>query len=225
MDPPPNFVSTQEAGELLGVSVQQVRRLAEAGAINRVARGLIDRRSVEHYLASGPGGRTRVWAEATAWGAIALLSGQPAEWLTSSQTSRIRSTLRAVHDPRELAIRLRGRATTTTYAGDSTAEDVIRERLSHPDGRGPLLIGTRPDCLDGYIAADELPRLVRILEMHPDPAGGITLRATSFNMTHVRHLNEAGPVLAALDAATSTDADERSNGESQLARLLSTNDR
>jgi hypothetical protein len=76
-------MSTQEASDLLGVTAQRVRRLAENGAIDRVARGLINRHSVERYLISGGGGRTRVRAENTAWGAIALLSRQPVEWLTS----------------------------------------------------------------------------------------------------------------------------------------------
>jgi hypothetical protein len=220
MDPLPGFISTQEAGALLGVTVQQVRRLAEAGAITRIARGLIDRQSVERYLASGRGGRTRVWAETTAWGAVALLSGQPAEWLTSTQISRVRSTLRTMQDPRELAARLRGRATVMTYGGDSTAESVIQERLDNPDGLGPLLVGTRPDHLDGYIAADEFPRLVRILEMRPDPDGTITLRSTSFDMTHVRHLGEASLVLAACDAAISPDQHRHADAERSLGVAL-----
>lgn len=220
MDPLPGFVSTQEAGALLGVTVQQVRRLAEAGSITRIARGLIDRRSVERYLASGRGGRTRVWAEPTAWGAIALLSGRPVEWLTSAQTSRVRTALRAMDDPRELAARLRGRATVTTYGGDSTAESVIRERLDNPDGLGPLLVGTRPGHLDGYIAADELPRIAGILEMRPDPDGTITLRSTSFDMSDIRHLSEASPVLAACDAAISPDRHRHADAECSLGVAL-----
>ena len=219
MDQRPSFISTREAGALLGVTVQQVRRLAQAGAINRVARGLIDRPSVERYLASGRGGRTRVWAEPTAWGAIALLSGRPAEWLTSAQTSRVRTALRAMDDPRELAARLRGRATVTTYGGDSTAESVIRERLYNPDGLGPLLDGTRPGHLDGYIAADELRRIVRILEMCPDPDGTITLRSTSFDMARVRRLNES-PVLAACDEAISPDRRRHADAECSLGVAL-----
>ncbi|MCL2612353.1 MAG: helix-turn-helix domain-containing protein, partial [Nocardioidaceae bacterium] len=214
------LVSTQEVGALLGVTEQQVRRLAEAGAINRVARGLIDRQSVERYLASGRGGRTRVWAETTAWGAIALLSGRPAEWLTPAQASRVRLTLRATQDPRELAARLRGRATVSTYAGDFTAEAVIQERLDDPDGLGPLLVGTRPGHLDGYIAADELSRIVRILEMRPDPDGTITLRSTSFDMARVRRLSEASPVLAACDDVASMDQRRRADAECALGAAL-----
>jgi hypothetical protein len=213
---PPDLISTKEVGELLGVTAQQVRRLAETGAIDRVARGLIDRQSVERYLACGRGGRTRVWAEPTAWGVIALLSGQPAEWLTSTQTSRIRATLRTMHDPRELATRLRNRATATTYVGDSTAEHLIKERLSDPDMLGPMLVGTQADGLDGYIAADAFPRIARILELRPDPAGTITLRVTSFAMTRVHHLSGASPVLAALDVATSLDPAQRAVGERLL---------
>ncbi|WP_459985393.1 hypothetical protein [Nocardioides sp. AN3] len=191
------------------MTVQQVRRLAESSAIDRVARGVIDRQSVERYLASRGGGRTRVWAEHTAWEAIALLSGLPAEWLTPTQNSRVRAALSAMHDPRELATRVRDRATVTTYVGDPTAEHLIRQRLADPDMLGPMLVATQPDRLDGYITRDELPRLARILELHPDPAGTITLRATSFEVTRVRHISEASPVLAALDAAASLDPAQR----------------
>lgn len=200
MDRRPRSISTREAGELLGVTVQQVRRLAEADAITRIARGLVDRHSVERYLASGRGGRTRVRAEATAWGAVALPSGQPAGWLTSSRISRIRAALRTTHDSRDLAARLRGRANVSTYAGDSTAP--IRDPGATRQPWGPLLVGTRPGHLDGYIAADDLPRIAHILEMRPDPQGTITLRSTSFDVPHIRHLSEASPVLAACDAAT-----------------------
>ena len=44
-----DLISTHEAAALLGVTVQQVRRLIEAGEIDRVARGLLDRGSVERY--------------------------------------------------------------------------------------------------------------------------------------------------------------------------------
>ena len=51
---------------------------------------------MERYLASHSGGRKRVWAEHTAWGAIALLSGEQAPWLGQVQRSRLRSALRQV---------------------------------------------------------------------------------------------------------------------------------
>jgi hypothetical protein len=216
----PDLVSTNEAADLLGLTVQQVRRLAKAGAIDRVARGLIDHQSVERYLGSGHGGRTRVWAEHTAWGAIALLSGQPAEWLTSTQSSRVRAALRTMPEPRELATRFRDRAIKISYVGDPTAEHLIRERLADPDMLGPMLVGTQHDRLDGYLAAEALPRIARILELRPDPAGTITLRATSFDMTRIRFLSEASPVLAALDAATSMDPRQRAVGERILRTAL-----
>ena len=61
------FVSTEEAARVLGVTVQQVRRIVDSGELIRIARGLIDRASLDRYLAEHHGGRTRVWAEHTAW--------------------------------------------------------------------------------------------------------------------------------------------------------------
>lgn len=204
----------------MGVTVQQVRRLAQAGEIHKVGRGLVSRESVERYLASGRRGRTRAWAEHTAWGAIALLVGVPAEWLTSSQASRVRSALWTIRDPRELVTRTRDRATTRTYSRGPNAETLLRERLLDRDLPGPRLVGTRPGDVDGYLAADELPRIARILQPRHDPAGPITLRATTFDIDRVREIAGAGPVLAALDAAMSADLHVRTRAERVLSLCL-----
>ncbi|GAB4002246.1 hypothetical protein GCM10028772_02840 [Nocardioides ultimimeridianus] len=97
---------------------------------------------------------------------------------------------------------------------------MIQERLANPDGLGPLLVGTRPGHLDGYIAADELSRIVRILEMRPDPDGTITLRSTSFDMARVRRLSEASPMLAACDDVASMDQRRRADAECALGAAL-----
>lgn len=215
-----DLLSTDEAAAVLGVTAQQVRRLVETGEIDRIARGLLDRGSVERYLTSARGGRTRVWAEHTAWGAIALLSGLPAPWLTSSQASRVRSALRAIRGPHELVVRTRGRATVQIYAGDATAAQVLHELVRNYDRPATLLVGTRPNDVDGYLAADELPRIARILRLRPDPAGPITLRATTFDINHIRELAETGPVLAALDASSALNPKERAAGEHILSKYL-----
>lgn len=56
--------------------------------------------------------------------------------------------------------------------------------------------------------------------MRPDPTGTITLRATSFAMTCVRQLSEAGPVLAACDAAISPDRRRHADAERILTVAL-----
>jgi hypothetical protein len=85
-----------ETAHQLGVSPRQVRRPADQGAITRMARGLIDRDTIYQYVAAGRQGRSRAWAEHTAWAAVALLSGQNATWLGATQTSRLRAALRLI---------------------------------------------------------------------------------------------------------------------------------
>ena len=104
------FVSTEEAARTLGVTVQHIRRLVDSGELLRIARGLIDRASLDRYLTERQGSRTRVWAEHTAWGAIALLSRDTPAWLGPVQASRLRGALRQITDPGDLLTRTRDRA-------------------------------------------------------------------------------------------------------------------
>ena len=77
-----DFLTIEETASTLSVSTRHARRLADSGAITRVARGLVDRHSVDRYLQSQRQGRTRAWAEHTAWGTVAILSGQdPSGWV------------------------------------------------------------------------------------------------------------------------------------------------
>lgn len=220
MTPGEGFVSTEEAARTLGVTVQHVRRLADSGELTRIARGLIDRASLERYLAARQGGRTRVWAEHTAWGAIAMLSGMHAEWLGPTQASRVRARLRAISDPAGLVTQARDRAVVHIYAGHPSALRRLVGELVTTDASGLGLVGSRPDSVDGYLAADRLDSTVRFFGLRDDPAGNVTIRATNIDIDVVRDLTTQGTVLAALDAATSRDPRERGVGESALADAL-----
>jgi hypothetical protein len=212
-----DVISTAEAAALLGVTVQQVRRLANAGELSKVARGLVERASVDRYRVERRGGRTRVWSENVAWSAIAMLSGVSADWTSPSQASRVRTALRTMDDPRELVIRTRGRATIHTYAGYTAAATRLRELVANPGSPAPRRITTQADHLDGYLAADALGRLEVELGLRRDSVGSITLRATSFNTDVIHQLSVAGTVLAALDMATSRVPSERRVSERILA--------
>lgn len=89
-----DLMTIQDAARILGVSDRHVNRLLDSGELVRVARGLVDRHSVENYRSQARGGRKRVWAEHTAWAAIALLSCEQPTWLGQVQISRLRSVLR-----------------------------------------------------------------------------------------------------------------------------------
>lgn len=54
-----DLLTAQQVSDLLGIQSRQVRVLAEAGSITRVARGIFDRTSVERHRVERGSGRTR----------------------------------------------------------------------------------------------------------------------------------------------------------------------
>lgn len=232
------FYTTEEAARRLGVTVRRVQQMLDEGDLTRLARGLVDAASLDRYAATGAGRRTRVWAEHTAWGAIALLSGVHPNWLGPAQASRLRTTLRSVTDPADLVARVHGRAVVRTYAGHPAARRRLHDNTvstdvadlglvdanragAHFSGTGTVDAGAPPDSVDGYLAADILDSTVQFLGLIEDPSGSITLRATAFDISIVRDLAESKTaVLAALDAATSLDPRERGVGGRVLSGAL-----
>lgn len=214
-----DFMTTQEACDLLGVEARRIRELAEMGLITRVARGLYDRRSVERYRAERGSGRTRTWAERTAWGAIAMLSGAAPIGLGDVQRFRLRVTLSEINDPNELTIRLRDRAIVTTWSAHRSAHQRVRKELVVPD-RQRLGLVADDAIVDGYIHADQIAQLVRRCRLSEDPTGSITLRSTTMNIDFVAYLAKLNRTLAAVDAATSLDPRERGVGKQVLVRRL-----
>lgn len=213
------FLTIEETARALRVSSRHARRLADSGSIARVARGLIDRGSVERYLYAQRQGRTRAWAEHTAWGAVAFLSGQDAEWLGSVQASRLRSTLRGIRDVDDLLRRLRERARVHTYSAHRAAIPRLRDHVVPSSLRLIGITAVVDDSVDGYLAADDLDGLVRVLGLRADPHGPVVLRTTEFDFDRVRRL-VATTTVAALDAATSTDPRLRGVGRRVLGELL-----
>jgi len=213
-------MTNEEAANLLGVTTKTVFRLIESGDLVRVARGVVDRASVERYLANRQGGRKRVWSERTAWGALALLSGMSAEWLGSVQASRLRSTLRKI-DTEDLITRLRDRATTRSYSGHQSVATLLRNdpRIVLVDTTvlGLVADSTRTDA---YLHATTLDAITHRLGLREAVTGATTLRATGFDLDLVRTIAKYGTAVAAVDAAASLDPRTRGLGEAALAQNL-----
>lgn len=214
-----DLVTTKEAARLLGVSTRRIQQLADSPALDRVARGLLERASVERYLAAHTAGRTRAWAEHTAWGVIAVLSGDEAGWLGQTQTSRLRARLREITDVEDLLTRLRHRAAVNVYTGHRSAAGRLNESLI---GAPRSRLGLVDDAtgVDGYLATSRLDEVVRRYGLRPDGGGWVVLRATGFDLDVVRHLASHADVLAAVDAATSIDPRERGVGQRAVADIL-----
>lgn len=215
----PDFLTLDEAAAALHVSGRHARRLADSGAITKVARGLIDRNSVDRYLASHQQGRTRAWAEHTAWAAIALLARSDAEWLGGTQASRLRGTLRRLDDPSELLARLRDRASVEYYAAHRAALPRLRAIVAQTDMPRLGLVDLTDDAVDGYIDSAALADAVRTLGLRRGN-GNVTLRVTGFDFARVRELVTGSNVVAALDATSSTDPRTRGVGQRALTEVL-----
>lgn len=215
-----DFLTLDEAAAALHVSGRHARRLADSGAIIKVARGLIDRNSVDRYIASHQQARTRAWAEHTAWGAIAILAGSDAPWLGATQVSRLRGTLRRLEDPSELLARLRQRALIEHYAAHRSALPHLREMVAQVDmTRLGLVDLAANDSVDGYIASATLSGAVGALGLRRGD-GNVTLRITAFDFADARELVSESNVVAALDAASSVDPRTRGVGQRVLAEIL-----
>jgi hypothetical protein len=216
-----DFLTTAEAAERLGVSERRVQQMLNTGDLLRVARGLVDRHSVELYRSEGRNRRRRYWAEHTAWAAIALLSGeQRADWLGQVQASRLRTALRETADAAQLVARLRGRATRHVYSGHSSVAARLRDEVSTSNA-ALLGLSTPLTEVDGYVGSKEaLEDIVRRYALREDPAGQYTVRVTGFDRDVVGHLLRTSRVLAGLDAASATDPRVRGVGVDALEEAL-----
>lgn len=211
------LMTTHEVEQALQVTQRQVRRLADAGHLHLIARGVYDAASVESYRQSHRSGRTRAWAEHTAWGAVALLENTEATWVGASQTSRLRRALREMNSVDELLARMRDRAHTTYYEAHRAAIPHLRESLVTPD-LTQLGIVDLDDRVDGYASAAQINHLVADYGLRASTSGTVTLRATA-DIERVRDLIGTRTV-AALDGATGTDARVRGVCRAYLAERL-----
>jgi hypothetical protein len=214
-----SLLAVSEAAERLGVSTRQVQHLVARGALRQVARGVLDETSVERLVAVRGGSHKRAWAEATAWGAAALLSGAEAEWMGESQRSRLKGGLRRL-SAAELVGRTRERAEVTRYAAHSSAGQYLLGELVYAADVASRLGLAETNNIDGYLAASDVDAVVSRHGLIPEDAGRVTLRATSMDLDVVRDMSKRGVVLAALDLAESLDVRERRVGMDALDRAL-----
>lgn len=213
------FVGVTDAARRLGVTTRQVQHLAAQGDLRFVARGLVDRTSLDRYLAARQGSRYRAWSETTTWGAIAILTGRNAHWLGQTQRSRLKTRLRRLTAV-ELVGRARDRAQVHYYRGHSRTADRLRRDIVDTSSSSTALGLAGTDHVDGYVHADELDRVTRRHALVEAADGQYTLRATTMDLAIVRDLNDAGTVLAALDLAESLDVRERQAGLNALDAAL-----
>jgi excisionase family DNA binding protein len=213
------LLTVNEAAARLGVSTRQVQHLAARGELRLLARGVVDETSVDRYLAVRGVNHKRAWSEATAWGAVALLSGVTPTWMGESQRSRLKGRLRVLAAT-ELLERSRERADVARYAGHSSTAARLRTELVDTAGAAKSLGLADTNSVDGYLATDALADVIARHGLIRDDTGRFTLRATTVDLAMVAELAGAGTALSALDLAESLDARERHLGLDALDDAL-----
>jgi len=224
-----DYADIMEAARLLGVTTRHVTRLGDRGEIDVPFRGLVDRDSIDRYLAERRGlMRGRAWDERTAWASIALLSGLDVDWLGQAQVSRLRTRLRdmatGIDDDSGAHVligKTRSRATAQTFESFDFLTSRVKKEILVVGRRGLGLAATKKTDVDGYVATDDLAGIVKRYVLVPDFRGKMILRVTGFDMATVKRISVKGNgALAALDAASSLDSREHHIGARALAKIM-----
>lgn len=214
-----------EAAQILGVTPRQVQRLAASGALGhtrRVGRTVVvSPAAVYRARNNGTTSRGRPALPDTAWVALDLLSGRPAQ---GQFERRLVARLSAM-SPIEVARFARRRAKITQMrvisrrAQRGMPENLIAAGLQPTGLMSPLitdwgLAGGRPeDVIDGYLYVSSA-RALRELGLREEPSGRIALRILD------APVGPLPPAVVALDLMESMDSRAHSVGRERLAEMI-----
>lgn len=218
------LLSTEAAARRLGLSRRQVTNLVRDGALAAVARDALVETSVARYAASRHRGASRrVWAQATAWQALALLSGVEVRLIGQSQRSRVKAQLREM-DAERLVRAVRNRARTVRCVGHlSMAGRISSELIDVSADDAALGLAVKATRVDGYASSANAERVMRKFHLRIDAAAddAALLRVVEdVDIAHVREIVEASTVVAAVGLAESVDVRERTVGLERLDSAL-----
>ncbi len=216
-------MTTVVSAGVLGVSARQIARLARAGelTVTRTVGGalLLDGASV-HRLAKQGRHNGRPWAARTAWAALALLSGERADWLEASAMSRLRHRLRAgraselcwMTRRRATVHRMRGwgKDTGLLHSGVSALRDpVVSERFN---------LTAVNNGSDGYVHVRNFASVTAALGLVDDVDGDMTVRVVPDDAGYT--VDRVLTAAVAVDLTGSLDTRESAAGMRVLGDLL-----
>ncbi len=218
-------MTTDDAAELLGVSVHEARRLARAGdllIVERVGQAmLLDVASV-HRAASRSRIRGRLWEPRTAWAAVDLLNGGTAAWISYAARYKLRTKLATLSAEQFNAL-ARRRAVALDFRASVSYLAEIQQALV-PSGvadtqRSDVDFGLAGggERVEGYTDATGLAEVLVAFDLRADTAGNVTVHETGFTDGLSAGSSAA---LTALDLSDSLDVRERSAGLRVLEQLL-----
>jgi excisionase family DNA binding protein len=216
-------MTTAAAAEHLEVSERQIERLARSGdlTVTRVVGRafLLDGASV-HRWAQRDRHNGRPWTAATAWAALALLSGEHVDWLGAPALSRLRHRLRAA-DAAELTWATRRRATMRRMRGWGRDAGLLQTGVSAlSDAAMSSLFDLSPveRGADGYVRARDFADVVTTSGLFDDAEGDVIVRVVPDDAGYA--VDHALTAATAVDLAESLDARESAAGHRVLTQLL-----
>lgn len=181
-------ITSHVASGILGVSPREVRRLAADGRFQGsryMGRTLVLDAAEVHRLAREQRRPGRPWSERVAWGALSLLSGKEARWLSAAERTRLMHRLRKI-TAEELEYLATNRAWVRRFHGRHSTLDDLRACVVPTGGSAlddaqlrRLGLAAAARSLDGYVPLSELEILRERFGLVEDPSGNVTLRGVS----------------------------------------------
>lgn len=216
-------MTTVASAEVLGVSARQIARLARVGelTVTRTVGGalLLDGASV-HRLAKQGRHNGRPWAAATAWAALALLSGERVDWLDAPAMSRLRHRLRASRAS-ELCWMTRRRASVHRMRGWGKDTGLLHSGVSalrDPAVSERFNLTPATNGSDGYVCARNFTAVTTALGLVDDLDGDMTVRVVPGDGGYA--VDRVLAAAVAVDLAGSLDTRESAAGMRVLGDML-----
>ena len=222
----PGKYSVKDAAAILNVSTTRVIQLIYSGELNaqRTVNDayLIDAKTLQEYkqIRAGNG---RPWKAETAWAALWILSGVEADWLGYHQARRLNIRLKSI-TAKELVWLTRKRANTQVLRASSSFIEAIKNDLVL-SGRSSVLLTDmglteRNDNIEGYLDANEYPKIIERYHLVDDAEGNMVIRKTQDPPFNLSNMTQMPSAVVLVDLAASTDTREQSIAFEKLEELL-----
>lgn len=217
------MLSVSEFADAAGMSVARARQLSAGGQVRAEKVGS------QWVIADGEVNRwkalpSRPMSERVAWAAAAMADGLPADWLESSERSRLRKRLGSLvesSDPvSQVRAWLRSRGDGSWWHADRESLPDLAERVCLSGVANPAAGLSSGGLVEGYVLPGVMESLVEEFWLVPaEPGSGeVVVRVSSFVQEHVPRLMVAAD-LADHRRSREVAAAERLVGEVLEERL------
>lgn len=222
------IMTTHQAAEILEISVGAVRKLLGAGELTSSGSMgktiLIDQASVERLRNRGTQAG-RPWHAATAWAALAVVSGHNAPGLDPGKRYRLKQRLLKL-GPKEMAIMVRRKDTIKRYRAPATGLARMIDYLivtgstamGNPAVASRFGMAASTSELEGYVTSADVGSFISHFGLVPGPEGNVILHVIEDDSPISG--GELPAAAIAVDLMDSLSTRERSAGERELGSML-----